>query len=1058
MSQRRWSGQDLVTVDALADEVCRQGAYPIVIFFTYGEKQETGSIGIRRLIDEYLVKDGKAVIDVAINTISSSIRNEAKLNSSLPNDLFLERLDIPILQSPMLVKTEENWRESIFGLTTAEIAYDVAFPEFDGQIITVPHSGTERTEQGLIHVPIEERTRAVTEMAIRWGRLRHMCNRDRKVAILFYMYPPDISNGGSAAGLDTFQSIADLLKRMSEEGYSLDWVPKDRTEMAERIMSGITNDTEWVDDKSMIELAAGRIPADMYAKWFSTLCDRERSALVCDWGEPPGDILTCNGEMAVPGIMNGNVFLSFQPARGKDVQATYHNHNCTIPHQYLAFYRWVKEEFGADAVIHVGTHGTLEWLPGKSVGLSGDCACDYVLSQLPNLYIYVICNPGEGIQAKRRSYAVLVDHLIPALGRAGSYDELGELEVAIQSLMKMEADSQKPQLGEAASSLLNLIDKMNMRTDAGLGESPSTKEICDAAGRLYDYIEEVKENIIKDGLHVFGLVPKAERMHEMIYCLTRLPNGEIPSLPRSIAHARGYDLEYLQDNASEIDSRSGKFNAELAEEIAQETMRIISSCTDLSWEESACLSMIRSGYEDRNDLERVIHFICEELYPNLLRTKGEMDSLIHGLEGGYVPPGPSGCPTRGRAQILPTGKNFYGLDPDSIPTQASWKIGVNMADQMIERFVEDNGRYPDSIGIVLWATDTLKTGGDDVAYVLWLMGIRPVWTGTAAAVTGLEVIPREELGRPRIDVTLRISGLFRDAFPNLTEMLDRAVEMVADLDESEEDNHIRANFRRELSELIAKGIPEDDARAKAMSRIFSGAPGQYGAGTNVLIRTSNWEERKEIGDYYIGVGSYRYGIHYNGICDEDTLRRRMARIEVTVKNSTSREYDMIDNDDVFQYLGGFNAAVESVTGRRPMSVIGCSADTTKPVLRTIEEESRFIFHSKVMNPKYERGLREHGFRGATEIKHMFEYVFAWDATSNIIEDWMYDTLAERYLLKEDVREWMEKANPYAVHDMLDILMEAESRGMWKPSGDLMDRLKEIYLENEEFLEEITDRD
>jgi cobaltochelatase CobN len=288
-------------------------------------------------------------------------------------------------------------------------------------------------------------------------------------------------------------------------------------------------------------------------------------------------------------------------------------------------------------------------------------------------------------------------------------------------------------------------------------------------------------------------------------------------------------------------------------------------------------------------------------------------------------------------------------------------------------------------------------------------------------------------------------------------MLDRAVEMVSEIDESEEDNHVRANVRKELAELLAEGVPEDEARAKAMSRIFSSAPGQYGTGVNVLTRTSKWEERKEIGDYYIGVGSYRYGIRHNGICDEDTLRRRMARIEVTVKNSTSREYDMIDNDDVFQYLGGFNAAVEAVTGKRPMSVIGCSADTAKPVLRTIEEESRFIFHSKVMNPKYEQGLRVHGFRGATEIKHMFEYVFAWDATSNIIEDWMYDTLAERYLLKEDVREWMEKANPYAVHDMLDILMEAESRGMWKPSGDILDRLKDLYLENEELLEEITDR-
>ena len=1058
MSQRRWNGHDVSTVDALAEEVRRQGAYPFTIFFNYAEKPNTGSIGIRRIIDEYLVKDGKAVIDVAINTISSSIRNEAKLNSPVPDDPFLERLDVPVLQTQMLVKSESEWRQSIFGLTTAEIAYDVAFPEFDGQVITIPHSASEKIADGSTQVPIEERVHAITEMAIRWGRLKHIANKDRKVAILFYMYPPEMSNGGSAAGLDTFQSIADLLNRLKDEGYTLDWVPDGREEMTERIMSGITNDTEWTDDKDLMELAAGRISAETYRRWFDTLCKREQDALIRDWGEPPGQVLTLKGEMAVPGIINGNIFLSFQPARGKDAQAAYHNHNCTIPHQYLAHYRWIKEEFGADAVIHVGTHGTLEWLPGKSVGLSGDCACDYVLSQLPNLYIYVICNPGEGIQAKRRSYAVLVDHLIPALGRAGSYDELWDLEVSIQSLMKMVAASQNAQVPEAASDLLTLVDKMNMRKDAGLGDEPTVQEIVDAADRLYDYVEGVKENIIKDGLHIFGTVPQNERMHEMIYCLTRLPNGDVPSLPRSIAHAMGYDLEYLQENASGFDEKTGRFNAEIADDIADRTIGLITEFTGLGWNPDVCIPKLRDLYGTDDELESSLGFICRELYPNILATTNEMDSLVHGLSGGYVPPGPSGCPTRGRAQLLPTGKNFYGLDPDSIPTQASWKIGAVMADQMLGRFLEENARYPDSIGIVLWATDTLKTGGDDIAYALWLMGVRPVWAGPAAAVVGLEVIPVEELGRPRIDVTFRVSGLFRDAFPNLSEMLDKAVEMVSDLDESGDDNHIRSNVRNETAELIAKGVPEDEARAKALSRIFSSAPGQYGTGVNVLTRTSKWEQRKEIGDYYIEVGAYRYGIRYNGLLDEETLRRRMSKIEVTVKNSTSREYDMIDNDDVFQYLGGFNAAVESVTGKRPMSVIGCSADTAKPVLRTIEEESRFIFHSKVMNPKYERGLRVHGFRGATEIKHMFEYVFAWDATSDIIEDWMYDTLAERYLLKEDVREWMEKANPYAVHDMLDILMEAESRGMWKPSGDILDRLKDLYLENEELLEEITDRD
>lgn len=778
--------------------------------------------------------------------------------------------------------------------------------------------------------------------------------------------------------------------------------------------------------------------------------------MIRDWGEPPGEILTSKKRIAVPGVINGNVMLSFQPARGKDVQATYHNHNCSIPHQYLSFYRWLKDEFKADAIIHVGTHGTLEWLPGKSVGLSEDCACDYVLSQLPNLYIYVICNPGEGIQAKRRSYAALVDHLIPALMRAGSYDELSELEVAIQSFMRMRGSNQQVQMEAYRSNVLELIKQLNLESEAGIRDDSTSEEIDESIVRLYDYVEEVKENIIKDGLHIFGKVPESERMLEMIYCLTRLPNDSVPSLPRSIAEAKGYDLIQLQDHASDIDPLTNRFNGEVAEDIANLTMQFIERCTSVDWEHTACSEIIDSEFSGNGNLHSVATFICGELYPNIRKTTYEIDSLLHGLDGGYVPPGPSGCPTRGRAQILPTGKNFYGLDPDGIPSQASWKIGCTMADQMIQRFLDDNGRYPDSIGIVLWATDTLKTGGDDVGYVLWLLGVRPVWAGTGDCVTRLEIIPLEELGRPRVDVTVRVSGLFRDAFPNLTAMIDRAVEMVAELDEDEESNHIRANYSEDLSKMIADGIPEDEARSRSLSRIFSSAPGQYGAGVNVLIRNSCWDERKEIGDYYIGVGGYRYGIRNNGVLDEGLFRNRMAKIEVTVKNSTSREYDMFDNDDVFMYLGGFNAAVESVTGKRPMSVIGCSADTSRPVFRTIEEESKFIFRSKVLNPKYEQGLRVHGFRGATEIKHMFEYIFAWDATSDIIENWMYDRLAKDYIVKEDVREWINEANPYAMRDMIDILMEAYDRKMWDASDDLLKELSDIYLENEEIIEELTD--
>ena len=1058
LSSRRWNGGDLQNIDVLMDAVRENGGEPLAVFLNYAEKGDTGSIGIRRIIDEYLVKDGHPIVDSVINTMSSSIYSEAKLNSPYPDDHFLERLDVPILQTQVLVSSEQEWKDSIYGLTTAEVAYDVAFPEFDGQIITIPFSSTERSGSNIRHVPIPERTSAVAEMAVRWGRLRHLRNSEKKVAILLYMYPPESSNGGSAAGLDTFQSVSDILNRMKDEGYHLDWVPSGRDNLVSRIYEGITNDVEWVDANEMFRRASGIIDKEEYIRWFGTLSEKEADWIVRDWGEPPGNILVSNGRMAVPGIINGNVLISFQPARGKDQQVVYHNHNCSIPHQYLAFYRWMKEDFKADAVIHVGTHGTLEWLPGKSVALSGDCAPDYVLSQLPNLYIYVICNPGEGIQAKRRSYAVLVDHLIPALMRSGTYESLEKLEVAVQAYLRMKADKQEDQISLARRSLLRLIDEMNMRAEAGLTELSTDKDVDSAVDGLYDYLESVKDNIIKDGLHIFGRIPEGERMHEMIYCLTRLPNGNKPSLPGSVAIAMGYNLEFLQENPLDIDEITGKFNAQVVDRITDVTMELIREMTSAGWDPQVCRDIVSKRFPQTSDkLTSVIAFISRDLYPNILGTSGEMDSLMHGLDGGFVPPGPSGCPTRGRADLLPTGKNFYGMDPDSIPTHASWELGKRMADQMIEKFLDERGHYPDSVGVVIWATDTLKTGGDDVAYILWLMGIRPVWAGIGDRVTGLEIVPLEELNRPRIDVTIRISGLFRDAFPNLTEMFDEAVQMIAGLDESEEMNHLRANQRREMADLIASGISKESALDESLTRIFSAAPGQYGAGVNVMIWSSQWEDRKEIGNYYIDAGGYSYRPKSPGKLDSDTFRRRMTRIEATVKNSTSREYDMLDNDDVFMYLGGFNAAVESVTGQLPMSFIGCSADTSKPVTRTIEEECRFIFRSKVLNPKYAEGLKVHGFRGATEIKHMFEYVLAWDATSDIIEDWMYDSLAKEYLLKDDVREWMSDANPYAVHDMLEILMEAMERGMWNPTEEMYRLLEQIYLENEEMLEALSDR-
>ncbi len=705
-------------------------------------------------------------------------------------------------------------------------------------------------------------------------------------------------------------------------------------------------------------------------------------------------------------------------------------------------------------MIHVGTHGTLEWLPGKSVALSGDCCPDYILTSLPDIYPYIIGNPGEGTQAKRRAAAVIIDHMIPSMTRAGGYDEILELEATLQNYMNAKIQSQTENMVLILQKIREIMQRMEMFNDMKLDPGCSDTELDDKMDDLYDYVVDIKENLIKDGLHILGDIPQGQRLEEDIYSLTRVANAEIPSLREGIADSLGYDILDIQNHASQVDERSGRLKGQILEDVETRMENLISDIRAAGFQRDRCLELVKDYSSEKVDT--TVSFICDSLYPNLMKMGNEVDSVLTGLKGDYVEPGPSGCPTRGRAHILPTGRNFYSIDPDAVPWHSSWEIGKRMADQMLERYVDEHGSYPRNIGIVMWATDTMKTGGDDTAYVLWLLGIRPVWTGYAGRVKDLEVIPVSELGRPRIDVTLRISGLFRDTFPNLVRMIDRAVKTVAELDESEEENFILANLRRDIVISIEEGMPEDQAREDAMIRIFGDAPGTYGSGTNILVRTSDWKDQSELGKIYRSYSEYAYGIGRHGERKPDAFRHKLMNMDVTVKNSVSREYDIFDNDDVYTDLGGFNAAVKSVRGELPMSIIGFSADTTNLKTKTIDEEGRYIFRSKINNPKWFEGLKPHGFKGAQEISKMTEYVFGWDATSDIIEGWEYKSIADNFLFNKENAEWFREANPYAMMEVVSRLLEAIYRDMWDSGEEMKDRLQELYEDLEGDLEGLND--
>ncbi len=1049
--QKQWVTGNLDSVDGLIRAIERRGGNPVPVFLHNYEDPATGAVGLRRVLDEQLTRRGRPLLDVIVETMSFSMTLVANpgCGEQVSDDNFFERYGAPVIHVMMPSASREEWEADMAGLSASEIAFDVAHPEFDGQIISVASSSTERLDDGSrMYMSIEDRADRVADTAVMWARLRHIPNSERKVAVLLYMYPPKTANAGGAAGLDTLESVVGLLHRMEDDGYDVGpRIPETARELIDTLLEGLTNDTEWISDAEVSRRTLDVVPLEDYGRWYSELSDRARAKIEEGWDEPPGDFYTTDGGLMVPGTLFGNVLVGFQPDRGRNIQKSYHDPTTVMPHQYLAYYRWLRRVFGADAVVHVGTHGTLEWLPGKSVAMSADCCPDYVLDSLPDVYPYTIGNPGEGTQAKRRGAAVIVDHMIPTMTRAGGYDELEELEQSIQKYMSAGTQRQSESGAMILAKVRESVAEMEMYNDLKLDPACSDEEFAARMDDLYDYVTEVKGNLIKDGLHVLGRVPEGPLMDETVYSLTRLDNGEVPSMRAAIAEHMGFDVYDLKHNPSE-EAPDGRLKGQVLDDVEDRDFAFIGAMRERGFNLGACLELAEELYPGCGELREAVEFVCTSLHPNLEAMGGEIDSVMRALEGRFVRPGPAGCPTRGRAQILPTGRNFYSLDPESVPWHSSWEIGRRMADQMLERHIREHGAYPRTVGIVIWATDTMRAGGDDVAYILWLMGLRPVWNGYAGRVTDIEVIPLEDLGRPRIDVTLRISGLFRDTFPNLVTLIDRGVGMISGLDETDEENYLAANLREDVARMIAEGVPRDRAMEEAAVRIFGDPPGTYGSGTNIAIRTGAWQDVSDIGDLYCSYGQHAYGVRWKGEAVPELFRRRLELMEVTVKNSASREYDMLDNDDVYNDLGGLNAAVRSARGEMPMSVIGCSADTEDVVTRTVDEEGRFIFRSKINNPKWLEGLKRHGFRGAKEILDMTEYVFAWDATSDIVDPWMYQSIADRFLFDPETAEWFEDANPHAMQDTAEWLLQAISRGMWDADDATRERLERLYLDLE----------
>ncbi|MBI0318138.1 cobaltochelatase subunit CobN [Streptomyces javensis] len=967
----------------------------------------------------------------------------------------LTALDVPVLQALCLTSPRAAWEENDEGLSPLDAATQVAVPEFDGRLITVPFSFKEVDEDGLpVYVADAERAARVAGIAVRHARLRHIPAADKRLALVLSAYPTKHSRIGNAVGLDTPASAVALLRRLRAEGYDLG--PEDGPDALPGLVSGEGDeliyalieagghDQEWLTEEQLARNPV-RIPAADYRRWYATLPRELRDAVEEHWGPPPGEMFVDTsrdpeGEIVLAALRRGNLLVVIQPPRGfgENPIAIYHDPDLPPSHHYLAAYRWMATAradggFGADAMVHLGKHGNLEWLPGKNAGLSAACGPDAALGDLPLIYPFLVNDPGEGTQAKRRVHATLVDHLVPPMARADSYGDIARLEQLLDEYAAISA-MDPAKLPAIRAQIWTLIQAARLDHDLGLEQRPDDDGFDDFLLHVDGWLCEVKDAQIRDGLHVLGGAPTGPERVNLVLAILRARQiwGGTSALP-GLREALGLD-----------ESAATRTGADEAEERAR---ALVQAMEDAAWAPEAVeKAVLTLPDEQRPAVSAVLDFAAREVVPRLAATTDEIDHAVHALNGGFVPAGPSGSPLRGLVNVLPTGRNFYSVDPKAVPSRLAWETGQALADSLLERYRADNdGQWPHSVGLSLWGTSAMRTSGDDVAEALALLGVRPVWDDASRRVTGVEPVPLDQLGRPRVDVTLRISGFFRDAFPHVVGLLDDAVRLAASLDESDEDNYVRAHTR---ADLAAHG---DERRAT--TRIFGSRPGTYGAGLLQLIDSRDWRTDADLAEVYTVWGGYAYGRGLEGRPAREEMESAYRRIAVAAKNTDTREHDIADSDDYFQYHGGMVATVRALKGTAPAAYIG---DSTRPETvrtRTLHEETSRVFRARVVNPRWIEAMRRHGYKGAFELAATVDYLFGYDATTGVVADWMYDKLAQTYLLDPENRAFLEEANPWALHGMAERLLEAESRGLWEePDPEVLERVRELYLETEGGLE------
>ena len=1101
------SGNTLV-IDALCQALAKRNIQPVAVFVS-----SLREIDVQQQLSDFFQNQNGATISFILNTTSFSL---ARLDTERPSVELWEKLDVPVLQVILSSSSIEQWESSSGGLSPRDIAMNVALPEVDGRIIsravsfkTVQNNNSALQTDVIVYQPVASRIEFVTDLAANWVKLRSKSADTRRIALILANYPTRDGRLANGVGLDTPQSCIEILEALQNAGYHTENLPENGNELIELLIAGVTNDSEARDLKKIRQ----SLSFDQYQEYFTSLPQAVQEGICQRWGDGgtrgQGDNFSLpitDSQFPISGIQLGNVFIGIQPARGYDIDPSlnYHAPDLEPTHAYLAFYCWIRKCFAADAIVHVGKHGNLEWLPGKSIALSENCYPEVALSTLPHLYPFIVNDPGEGSQAKRRAQAVIIDHLTPPLTRAELYGPLVKLENLVDEYY--EAQNLDPKrLTKINERITNLILQENLHLDLQFnpllledcrsrsvslqGENKNAPDAENTEERgeeglvildrdrsnsqqignqiqnsvfnnilnsLDGYLCELKEAQIRDGLHTFGKCPKGRQLRDLMIAIARYPNRHHLGLTRAIAKDLGWNFDPLTDNPAQafinestVPCRNVGDAIELLEEYAA---RIVEQVIENSLNNNCVMPAQIQTPESQTQI--VLKWIRSNLLPSLEQTDLEIKNLLRGLDGRYVKSAPSGSPTRGRPEVLPTGNNFYSVDIRAIPTESAWDVGRKAAETLIETYTQENGEYPKTLALSVWGTATMRTGGDDIAQALALLGVQPVWDGASRRVVDFDILPISILQRPRVDVTLRISGFFRDAFPNLIELFDRAVIAVAALDESPEYNPLAAQVSSETELWIKQGLNKDAAQTRAQYRIFGSKGGAYGAGLQGLIESQNWNTDQDLARAYINWSCYAYT--GKGFCKAapEAFEQRLVKMQVVLHNQDNREHDLLDSDDYYQFQGGLTVAVRSLTGKNPQTYFGDNSKSFQPRVRKLQQEIARVYRSRVVNPKWIEGVMRHGYKGAFEIAATVDYLFAYDATANCVENHMYQGIAQAYLFDRNVCEFIENNNPHALRDIAERLLEAYQRGLWQDVNiSTIDNLRNLVHQAEAAIEE-----